>query len=168
MQIFNNHVFVLFIFFAKQIGRTTGRVVYDNNVAACAAFQSRYSVRRLESVASLRLLFECYFYSIWTQNFLKGNMIWRLLSFFFVYYHSLLSQIPVPCKDLTFVVPSLWSLWWTFLSCTIRGTDIKYHIQFMHGSKKIKKKKKRLLTEYTVRGNWFGCAEASPLWKRLK
>ena len=47
----------------------------------------------------------------------------------------------MPCKDLTFVVPSLWSLWWTFLSCTIRGTDIKYHIQFMHGSKKLKKKK---------------------------
>ena len=130
----NNHVFMLFFFFfAQQIGRTTGRVVYDNNVAACAAFQSRYSVRRLESVASLRLLFECYFLSIWTQNFLRGNMIWRLLSFFFVYYRSLLSQIPVPCKDLTFVVPSLWSLWWTFLSCTIRGTDIKYHIQFMHG-----------------------------------
>lgn len=55
----HNHV-ILFFFFAQQIGRTTGRVVYDNNVAACAAFQSRYSVGKLKSVMSLRLLVECY------------------------------------------------------------------------------------------------------------
>lgn len=130
MQIFNNHVFVLFIFFAKQIGRTTGRVVYDNNVAACAAFQSRYSVRRLESVASLRLLFECYFYSIWTQNFLIGNMIWRLLSFFFVYYRSLLSPFPVE-----FMV--------NFLELHNKGDWYQISHSIYAWIKKIKKKEKK-------------------------